>query len=146
MYHKSLIPKKTKGRQKLINRTLQVSNSKTKPIFVNKAITFSETDMQKFHERERTYALGVLCCSSHTSSNVRRRWHLRNLLLLSLVTPAMQKVKNEIEAWRSGFLCLAQGWFSYGGKTKTKMEMREGERRGVTILLSDRILLLLYLS
>jgi len=69
----------------------------------NKALPFSETEMQKFHERERerererTYALGVLCCSSHTPGIARRRWPLQNLMLLSL-TPAVQKVENEIEA------------------------------------------------
>jgi len=68
--------------------------------------------MQKFHERERerererTYALGVPRCSSHTSSIARRRWHLRNLLLLSLA-PAVPKVKNEDRGVKE--------WFSMSG-------------------------------
>jgi hypothetical protein len=34
----------------------------------------------------------------------------------------------------SCFLCLAQGSFSYGGKMKVKMGMREGERRQMNFL------------
>jgi len=67
--------------------------------------------MQKFHERERERERErdreYLClgCSPLLQPHIkyrRRRWHLRNLLLLSLA-PVMQKVKNEDRGMKEWF-------------------------------------------
>jgi hypothetical protein len=69
----------------------------------NKALPFSEIEMQKFHERERERErepmLWVFSAAPATHQVLQDDDGplLQNLLLLSL-TPAVQKVKNEIEA------------------------------------------------
>jgi hypothetical protein len=90
-----------KGRLSFINKPLQVSNNKTKPFSSTKHSYFQKTKMQKFHERE------YLClgCSPLLQPHIkyrRRRWHLRNLLLLSLA-PVVQKVKNEDRGMKEWF-------------------------------------------